>query len=137
MHVLSVNLSAEPRAHPNDPGRVTGVYKEPADELFAGPLGVLGDHVCDRKYHGDPAKALCIYCGQHYEHWRDTYPQVPWGPGCFGENLTVLGVTEETVHLGDTWEAGEALLQVSQPRQPCGTLSGRHGVPDLVKAAVG
>lgn len=135
MQVSSVNLGTA-RPHPGAPGKLTGIYKQPAPELVVLPLRVDGDAVCDTRYHGDPSKAICVYCGDHYAHWHDAYPAGDWSPGAFGENLTVSGWHEDTAHLGDVVQVGECLLQVSQPRQPCGTLAARHGIRDFAKVAV-
>ena len=135
MQVSSVNQgSAQP--HPGHSGKLTGIYKQPVPELVVLPLRVAGDAVCDTRYHGDPSKALCVYCGGHYQHWSEVYPDGDWSPGAFGENLTVSDWDEDTAHLGDMVQVGECLLQVSQPRQPCGTLSARHGLRDFAKVAI-
>ena len=54
-------------------------------------------------------------------------------PGAFSENLTVRGIDEKTVCIGDVFQVGEALLQVTQPRTPCAKLAGKHDEPQLVK----
>lgn len=132
--VTHVNVGAA-RPAPGDSGKETGIYKEPVEFIWVGPLGVADDTVCDRRHHGGPSKAVCVYPADHYRAWRASYPALDWPPGSFGENVTVAKLDEAGVHLGDVFEVGQALVQVSQPRQPCGTLSARHGIPELAKVA--
>jgi MOSC domain-containing protein YiiM len=86
--------------------------------------------------HGGPDKAVCVYPADHISWWRERLGRPDWGPGAVGENFTVEGQTEDTVCLGDVYEAGTALVQVSQPRSPCRTLARRWSRPDLPKRVV-
>lgn len=65
---------------------------------------------------------MCVYSAVHYPQWQSELG-LDLGPGSFGENLTVAGLMEENVCIGDIWEIGDAKVQVSQPRQPCWKLS--------------
>ncbi|MGH7703906.1 MAG: MOSC domain-containing protein [Gemmatimonadales bacterium] len=98
--------------------------------IAIGVLGLAGDAQADRRYHGGREKALCVYPGEHLRYWSEEWG-VPLLPGSFGENLTTLGYPESAVHIGDRFRFGSALLEVSQPREPCGTLAGYLGRPDL------
>lgn len=131
MHVAAVNLG-QPRAVPGKPGKQSGIYKATVQRIEVGVLGVEGDAVVDRRHHGGPSKAVCCYPGQHYDSWRERFPDASWEPGTFGENLTLSGIDEAGVCLGDIWQIGEALAQVSQPRIPCGTLEARVGIRGFV-----
>jgi len=73
------------------------------------------------------------YAFDHYPAWRDALGErdVLSRPGAFGENLSTSGLTEVEVAVGDIFRAGEALIQVSQGRQPCWKLNARFGVPDM------
>lgn len=115
---------------------VTGICKLPVK----GPLrlsfeGFEGDGVQDVKHHGGVDKAVCVYSLDHYPYWERTLG-IPMPPAAFGENFSVEGLSEEDVHIGDFYTAGTAVLQVSQPRQPCKTLSARHGRKDMVALVV-
>ncbi|TBL67910.1 MOSC domain-containing protein [Paenibacillus thalictri] len=91
---------------------------------------LAGDGQADRVNHGGPDKAVCVYCAEHYPHWeRELGAELAYG--AFGENFTVTGLTEEKVCIGDIFEIGSALVQVSQPRQPCFKLGLKHGVDEL------
>ncbi len=96
-----------------------------------GPENFAGDYQANRKYHGGPDKAVCLYSAEHYAYWRDALADPDFSYGAFGENLTVEGLTEDAVCIGDIFTAGTAILQVSQPRQPCANVSKRWSRPDL------
>jgi MOSC domain-containing protein YiiM len=112
----------------------SAIWKEP----IVGParitrLGVEGDAVANRRYHGGPDQALLAYPAAHYDSWRAEWGRDDLGPGGFGENLTVEGADEDGVCLGDQWGLGHIRLEVSAAREPCGTLARRHQMPELVK----
>nr|WP_314863841.1 MOSC domain-containing protein [uncultured Undibacterium sp.] len=94
--------------------------------------GLEGDEQGDRRFHGGPEKAVHHYPADHYPLWRSCYPNSPIHlmPGAFGENLSTLGMTERTVCIGDIYQIGSALVQVSQGRQPCWKLNRRLQAPD-------
>jgi MOSC domain-containing protein YiiM len=92
---------------------------------------VAGDAQADTAAHGGAEKAVLAYSADHYPDWNAEVPDIEFGPGAFAENLTIAGISEETVCLGDTWQIGEAILQVNQPRIPCWKISWRWRVSDL------
>ncbi len=81
--------------------------------------GLAGDKAT-QKFHGGPDAALCIHLTDHYTFWRERYG-IELLPGAVGENLTVNGITEDEISVGDTVRLGGVLAQVSGPRVPCGT----------------
>lgn len=93
--------------------------------------GFVGDEQGDPKYHGGTEKAVCCYPAEHYDEWRAEGLQLP--DGAFFENLTIRGATEDRVFLGDVYRAGSAVVQVTQPRTPCATISKKWSDPDLPK----
>ncbi len=110
----------------------TGFYKEPRSEpLWLGYEGFRGDEQADRRYHGGPEKAVCVYPSEHYPYWCETLGIADLPHGAFGENLTLQGLLETTVCIGDRFSLGEAEIQISQPRQPCWKLARRWHVKDL------
>ena len=133
MKILSVNLG-RPKIVQYGPRRYsTAIFKTPVDgpiELTA--AGLVGDHQTNREVHGGPDKALCVYPSEHFAYWTQQL-KADIGPGAFGENLTTHGLLEEEVCIGDSYRVGQALLQVTQPRQPCRTLADKHGQPLLPK----
>lgn len=109
---------------------VTGAAKDSVDgPVHAGTLGLDGDAQGNLRVHGGPNKAIMCYPLAHYPLWRADGFDVP--DGGFFENLTVDGLTETDVLLGDTWRVGGALTRVTQPRRPCRTLGDRWSRPSL------
>jgi MOSC domain-containing protein YiiM len=105
-------------------------------QVAVGPMGLAGDQQYDRRAHGGIEMAVLAYAESHYEVWRDELDIQEMGPGGFGENLTIEGVDEETVCIGDVWAAGDARLQVSQPRGPCLNISRRWDMPELLEKVI-
>ncbi|MGO1332177.1 MOSC domain-containing protein, partial [Cellulosimicrobium funkei] len=98
--------------------------------VAVGTEGLEGDAQADRRVHGGPEKAVCVYPVEHYAAWRDELgADLP--PGAFGENLLTRGLTEDDLLLGDVLALGTATLQVSMPRRPCYKLAAVHGLVDL------
>lgn len=129
--IAAVNVGL-PRSVPNGKKEVqTGIFKEPVEgAVYLGTLGFEGDGQADLKNHGGPDKAVCVYSTDRFAFWEDgVLPKL--GPGAFGENLSIAGGAEEDFCIGDTFVIGEAIVQLSQPRQPCFKLSVRYGVPEL------
>lgn len=129
--VASVNIgTVETR---NYEGRLvrTGAHKHSVPEARLTRFGFEGDEQADRRNHGGPDKAACAYLVNHYRHW-ETLWKLRLDPGAFGENLTLDGMSEEELCLGDILQVGRTTVQVTQPRQPCSKLAARHGRPDLI-----
>jgi MOSC domain-containing protein YiiM len=99
-------------------------------------LGIVGDEQADRQHHGGLDKAVLAYSTDHYPFWRETLGQDELPFGAFGENVSIAGSEESTVCIGDRWQAGGVVFQVSQPRQPCWKMGRRWARPDLPKLVV-
>ncbi len=128
MKLLSINVG-RPRPVPYRDGVVsTGIYKEPvAGRTWLRRLNLDGDGQADLRVHGGEDKAVYAYPFERYAFWSRELRRNDLGYGQFGENLTVEGLLEEQVHIGDVYRIGAALLQVSQPRSPCFKLGVRMG----------
>ena len=103
-------------------GVPSGFVKSPVlNRMQVEALGLAGDEQADLTVHGGPEKAVYGYALGHYPAWRAEYPEhvETLNPGAFGENLTIDGLTEDDLFVGDVHRIGSALLQVCQPRQPC------------------
>jgi MOSC domain-containing protein YiiM len=132
--VLSVNVG-QPRAVAWK-GRMvmTGIFKEPVTGHIAiRRLNLEGDRQGDLTVHGGPEKAIYAYPAEYYPFWREQFPEMelPWG--MFGENLTIAGLLDETVHIGDRFQVGSAHVVVTQPRLPCYKLGLKFGRDDILK----
>jgi MOSC domain-containing protein YiiM len=82
-------------------------------------LGLDGDEQADLEVHGGPEKAVYAYAAAHFPDWAARFPNRPFHGGAMGENLTIAGLEEKDICVGDVHRIGTALLQVCQPRQPC------------------
>jgi MOSC domain-containing protein YiiM len=123
---------------PLDQRWTTAFFKKPVDgPVTVGWLGLNGDSQADARHHGGRDKAVLAYSGDHYADWREDPDLATISGGGFGENLTVAGISEATVCIGDTWRVGDVLFEVTQPRQPCWKLGRRWRKPELAKQVVG
>jgi MOSC domain-containing protein YiiM len=134
MRVLSVNVGLPRAVEWRDQAVETAIFKAPV----AGPvpvtrLNLAGDRQADLTVHGGPDKAVYAYSSEHYAYWRAELSGValPWG--AFGENLTVEGISEADLRVGDGLRIGTAEFVVTQPRLPCYKLNARFQRPDMVK----
>jgi len=103
-----------------------------ASRVALGPEGLDGDRVADRNVHGGPDKAICVYPREHYPHFSELLGHELAVPA-FGENFTTAGLLESNVCVGDTFRVGSAIVQVSQPRQPCFKLANKHRQPQIIE----
>lgn len=130
---LPRSFGHEGASEPMDRPWVTGFFKEPvAGAVWLGATNLEGDGQADLIHHGGPDKAVLMYSARHYTAWRLSlnHPSLPFG--AFGENFTIRGLTEVDVCIGDTWRVGDvAIVQVSQPRQPCWKLARRWRIKTL------
>ncbi len=133
MLVKSVNIGKKQDIIWNGKTVSTGIYKEPVSSIVLGLTDVEHDDVMDRKYHGGADKACYIYSADHYKFWQTLYPNLNYKPGMFGENLTVEGLNEKTIYVGDIYRIGGATVKVTQPRQPCFKLGVRFGDQKIIK----
>ena len=112
----------------------TGIFKYPIDEpIFLKKEDVAKDTVIDRKHHGGEFKACYLFSSDYYDDWKTKYPHLDWDWGMFGENLTVEGLDENKLFIGDIYQIGTATVQITEPRQPCHKLGIRFGNQDVIK----
>ena len=134
MKIISTNIGNPTTFSWNGREERTGIYKYPTQApLFLGKTNVDNDTVVDRKHHGGEHKACYMFSSGHYPYWKGKYPQLEWDWGMFGENLTIEGLNESKIRIGDIYRIGSSLVQVSQPREPCYKLGIRFGTQDIIK----
>jgi MOSC domain-containing protein YiiM len=134
MRVVSVNVGLPREVQWKGRSVSTGIFKEPvAGRIAIHRLNLAGDRQADLSVHGGPEKAIYVYPAEYYPSWRMELPkmEIPWS--MFGENLTVEGLREDSVHIGDQFRAGSALVMVTQPRMPCYKLGIKFGRDDILK----
>ncbi len=134
MKLLSINVSQPKAVAINGRSYQTGIYKKHRmGRVLLSRLGLDGDGQADRKNHGGPHQAVYCYPQEHYGYWASQLARTDFHYGAFGENLTLLGLLETTVCIGDVFRIGDAVIQVSQPRVPCYKLADKLGVPGFEK----
>lgn len=123
--VLSVNVAAiiHEGAWTGSEGR-TGIDKRSvAGAVKFQNNGVAGDVVVDRKHHGGYDKAVYAYAIEDTRWWEDEIGR-ELSNGAFGENLTTEGLDVNGAVIGERWQIGSAILEVSEPRIPCRVFAG-------------
>lgn len=137
INLLSIQVGLPKAAGGPDPASewTTGFYKEPVSgPIWVGTINLAGDGQADLRVHGGADKAINLYPFEHYACWLHELEIQELPNGAFGENLTTTGAVEADVCIGDIFEIGGAtgaLVQISQPRQPCWKLSRRWKIKDL------
>ena len=111
----------------------TGIFKTAiCVPVWVGKHNLIGDAQADLSVHGGTHKAVNVYPSEHYPYWRQELHLTEMTYGAFGENFTTCGLLEDEVCIGDVFKAGETIVQVSQPRQPCWKIERRWGIKDFV-----
>ncbi|HEY8283999.1 MAG TPA: MOSC domain-containing protein [Chloroflexota bacterium] len=110
----------------------TSFFRAPSpDSRWLFTTHLEGNAQADTKNHGRPGQAVLLYAAAHYAIWREELGMPEIGPGGFGENFTISGLSEETARIGDTYGIGAARIQVSGPRYPCWKIERRWEHPGL------
>jgi MOSC domain-containing protein YiiM len=146
MKVLSVNVATVGNLFVRQSGDlhriVTGIHKQPViGTVMVRRLGVQGDEQADLTEHGGLDKAVYAYPFEHYGFWAAQKLAVfkreePLPPGSMGENLTIQGLLEHDVWVGDRLAIGGVLLKVTEPRSPCFKFAAKMGFAHAVKMMV-
>jgi ferredoxin-NADP reductase/MOSC domain-containing protein YiiM len=110
----------------------TAIWKEPVPRrVFAGRLNLVGDGQADLKGHGGEQRAIMVYQMDSYRYWAKYLGRDDLAFGNFGENLTVEGLSDAEVCIGDRYRIGGAVVEVSQPRVTCYKVGLRLGLPEM------
>jgi len=134
MKIISINVSLPRLVSIQGTQVETGIFKTPVSGPVAvNELNLEGDGQADLSVHGGPDKAVCVYPWEHILYWQETLQRDDLGPGSFGENLTVEGLSEGDVAIGDEFAIGSARFLVTQPRLPCFKLTLALGTPSFPK----
>ena len=140
IELVSVNVAlpsylCERRGHMIE----SGIRKRPVstETVAVSETNIAGDGQGDLKVHGGAEKAVYGYPSEHWEPWTDEMkPARPYGPGSFGENLSLAGILEDDARIGDIWRWGGVRLQICQPRYPCYKLGEVLKNRSVIKAMV-
>jgi len=136
--VVSVNVGRPTEVPYRGTTVSTGIFKAPVEgRAMLRRLGFDGDKQADPTVHGGAEKAAYLYSADAYAWWATELGH-PLRPAEFGENVTVTGMADDEVCVGDRLRLGEALVQVTGPREPCfklGIRMGDHRFPARFMAA--
>ena len=134
MKLLSVNVSQPKPVEFDGQDYRTGIYKKAVKgRIWLGRLNLDGDGQADLDAHGGPNRAVYCYPHENYAYWRKELQRDDFHYGQFGENLTTQGLLENEVCIGDIYEIGQAVIQLTQPRVPCYKLAKKLGIPGFAK----
>jgi MOSC domain-containing protein YiiM len=134
MRLVSLNTGLPREVMWHGRNVTTAIYKQPVPGRIAlRKLNLDGDRQADLTVHGGEYKAVYCYPLVHYDYWKRELPGRELPMGSFGENFTVDGLLEDSVHLGDEFSVGSSELVVTQPRLPCYKLGIRFEADDMVK----
>ena len=125
INILSLNIASPEKINFKGGNKkyLTGFFKKPQNKkTFLDELGFQGDGVGDSRIHGGKDLAVCAYFVDHFPYWQGELGK-EMNPGAFGENLSLAGINENHIYVGDIFSLGNAEIQVSQPRQPCHKLN--------------
>jgi MOSC domain-containing protein YiiM len=145
MQILSVNTATARATRINGREVMTAISKRPrSGPVACGPMGLEGDEQADLSVHGGLSKAVYAYPAEHLAFWRTVRAQARaagWGdevqPGAVGENLTVSGINERSLWIGDRLcLAGGVVLAVTEPRFPCFKFTAAMGFAKAAKLMV-
>ncbi len=134
MKIVSIQVGQPKELIFNGKTITTSIFKEPVKgPLRIDQLNIEGDRQADLRVHGGIDKAIYAYSYEAYNWWKKTRPDT-YSFGAFGENLTIDEFSEKEICIGDSFQVGEAILQVAQPRMPCYKLAVKFNDPSILKA---
>jgi MOSC domain-containing protein YiiM len=110
----------------------TSFFRVPsAEPRWLHTTHLAGNEQADKQNHGRPSQAVLCYGAETYARWREELGRADFGPGGFGENFTIAGLSEATACIGDTYAIGEAQIRITGPRYPCWKIERRWRMPGL------
>jgi len=132
--IISTNIAQPTTFIRNGESVTTGIYKKPTDvPIYLGKNDVRGDEVSDRRVHGGEFKACYLFSANQYPYWQELYPNLDWTFGMLGENLTIENLDEKKLYIGDVYKLGNALVQITIPREPCFKFAHKFGTEDVLQ----
>jgi MOSC domain-containing protein YiiM len=134
MKIISTNIAKPVTIQLNGKQVTTGIYKTPTNQtIYLEKEQVKGDEISNRKVHGGEFKACYLFSASYYPYWKNLYPHLKWNWGMFGENLSVSGLDETKICISDIYKIGTALVQITQPREPCFKFGIKFGTQHVLK----
>lgn len=127
MEIKSLNIGLPKTQMFRQEQYMTGIDKKPIQRGWLSKNGFENDGVANTDFHGGPDRAVCFYVFEHYKDWEQEFNCVLPFPS-FGENITVSGMDEKNICIGDIFQIGEAVIQITQGRIPCATISKHNNI---------
>ena len=114
-------------------GERSAIFKDPVELITIAENGIIGDAQADTRFHGGPDKAVHQFSQYSYSAICEQYPHLSKLAtyGSFGENLSTSEMNDTNVHIGDIYQLGSSVLQVSEPRRPCWKINRKFGQDKL------
>jgi len=138
MKVLSINISLPQEVEWRGQKVRTSIFKKPVDRrIMARRMHLDGDGQADLVAHGGEHRAVYVYQSESYEYWRRVLQRDDLHYGQFGENFTVEGLADKDVCIGDRYQIGSAIFEVTQPRVTCYKVGISLGVPEMPALLIG
>ena len=129
--LVSLNIGTKKRMKSGRQEFYSAINKHPiSDRTYLSKTGFARDEQADQIHHGGVDKAVCVFNYLAYPTYEVFLGQ-DLQPGAFGENITVSGCSEQDTYIGDIWKLGEAIVQVTQPREPCFKLGVKYNDKEL------
>ncbi|MED1466976.1 MOSC domain-containing protein [Bacillus salipaludis] len=119
----------------NNKKEFSGIGKSAVESFRVEKSIIVGDDVANHQFHGGPDRVVCLYPFEHYSYWEEVFQKNLMLPA-FGENLTAAGMTEEQVCIGDIYKIGNTILQITQGRVPCVTISNYNEEKQFLKKVI-
>lgn len=133
MKLISINVAKEEILETSQGLVKTGIIKEPVrTKVKVTELGIEGDAIVDKRVHGGADQALYLYSQEDYDWWSERLGQKLL-PGIFGENLTISSFGNAPLTIGDRFNIGKIVIEISAPRTPCFKLATRMGDTGFIK----
>ncbi|MEH7418413.1 MOSC domain-containing protein [Neobacillus drentensis] len=119
----------------NNKKEFSGIGKSAVQSFKVEQSIIVGDDVANHKFHGGPDRVVCLYPFEHYSYWEEVFQKKLILPA-FGENITATGMTEDHVCIGDIYKIGNTILQITQGRVPCVSISNYNEEKQLLKKVI-
>jgi len=130
--LVSVNVGLPRDIHWNGRTVHTGIWKKPVSgRCRVGRLNLQGDGQGDLAGHGGEQRAVFVYQLESYHHWEEILQRMDFVHGQFGENFTIEGLSDDAACIGDRFQIGSALFEITQPRVTCYRVGIRMNEPRM------
>ncbi|WP_432418768.1 MOSC domain-containing protein [Cytobacillus spongiae] len=133
--IVALSVGKPKTFHWKGKEELSGIGKHRVQSVRLDKERFEGDDVANPEFHGGAERAVCLYPFEHYALWEREFNQ-PLTIPAFGENICMTGMLEKDVYIGDILSVGSAILQVTQGRVPCSTISKFNEIDPLLARIV-